>query len=52
MRPDATALKVSELDAVYRRAVMEARDTVRVVAFSVRWDIDGACWFERPLEVI
>ena len=52
MRPDVAALKVSELDAVYRRAVMEARDTVRVVAFSVRWDIDGACWFEKSLEII
>lgn len=52
MRPDVQALKVSELDAVYRRAVMEARDSVRVVAYSVRWDIEGACWFERSLDVI
>jgi sugar fermentation stimulation protein A len=53
MRPDVTALKVSELDTVYRRAVMDARAAgVRVVAVSVRWDIEGACWFERTLDVI
>ncbi len=51
MRPDVTALKVSELDPVYRQAVMSA-DGVRVVAFSVAWHLDGSCHFQKKLEVL
>jgi DNA-binding sugar fermentation-stimulating protein len=51
MRPDVCALKVSELDPVYRQAVMGA-DGVRVVAFSVAWKLDGSCHYEKKLEVL
>lgn len=51
MRPDVTALKVSELDPVYRRAVFGATG-VRVEAFSVRWNLGGECHFERRLPVL
>jgi DNA-binding sugar fermentation-stimulating protein len=51
MRPDVTALKVSELDPVYRQAVMGA-DGVRVVAFSVAWKLDGSCHYEKKLDVL
>lgn len=53
MRPDVQALKVSELDAVYRRAVFDAQAAgVRVVAISVEWNTEGECRFVRRLEII
>lgn len=52
MRPDVQVLKVSELDSVYRQAVMSARNTVNIVAFNVCWKTDGSCWFVGKLPVI
>lgn len=53
MRADVDRLKVSELDSEYRAAVMEARERgVFVRAFSVRWTLDGECFFGRLLTVI
>jgi sugar fermentation stimulation protein A len=53
MRPDVQALKVSELDVVYRRAVFDAQAAgVRVVAVSVEWNTEGECRFVRKLELL
>jgi DNA-binding sugar fermentation-stimulating protein len=53
MRSDVDRLKVSELDAEYRTAVMRAAERgVFVRGFSVRWTADGECYFGRALEVI
>lgn len=53
MRSDVTALKVSERDPIYRKAVFEAAQAgVRVRAFACRWTISGECYFERRLPIL
>lgn len=53
MRTDVDRLRISALDPTYREAVMAAKEAgVCVVAFSVRWTIDGSAYVERQLEVV
>ncbi len=52
-RTDCDIIKISELDTLYRNAVLEAREAgVEVIGLSVEWTKDGVVYFNKQIEVI
>ncbi len=51
-RTDCDIIKISELDTIYRNAVLEARDSgVEVIGLSVEWTRDGRVLYGGEIEV-
>jgi len=52
MRDDVEAIKISELDTVYRNAVFEAQcNGVNLLGYSIRWE-DEKAYFGKKLNII
>lgn len=53
-RTDCDYIRISSLDAVYRKAVMEdaLKGGVEIIGVALRWDTDGSIYFHEILEII